>query len=187
MEIKMSEIKKNNKTEDGLHIESMSVEECERALGELEAELLAFASSNPVETAEEEIKLETSSVTAPEKDLRSLDGEKAPDGDCAEFAFKITSLPEESAQEETSLDEDTASAVTCFDDNELFIAAARIVVEEGVVSTSFLQRRLLIGYGRAVEIVNRLEELAIVSPVDGNRARRVMVSPEKLEKILSRL
>lgn len=183
----MSEINKKNNTEDSLHIKSMSVEECALALGVLEAELNAFASSKTTERAEEEIVLKTSTISDNEGDLRSLDEKKAINGDDENFEFKITSLPEESVQDEPLVEEDTASAVTCFDDNELFIAAARIVVEEGVVSTSFLQRRLKIGYGRAADIVNRLEELAIISPVDGNRARRVMVSPEKLEKILSRL
>jgi DNA segregation ATPase FtsK/SpoIIIE-like protein len=69
----------------------------------------------------------------------------------------------------------------------LFEAAARLVVEEGVTSVSFLQRSLGIGYDKAARIVERLEELSIVSPLDGNRPRRVLVSAEKLEKILSDL
>ena len=161
----------------------MTVEECEAALDELEKELSAYSAA----AEKDEPKLSTDSVFEKEdKDLKDLDGEKAPDGETT-FAFTITSLPEESEQASAIEEEDTSSAVTCFDDNELFIAAARIVVEEGVVSTSYLQRRLQIGHARAVEIVNRLEDLAIISPADGNRARRVIVSPEKLEKILSRL
>lgn len=176
-----------NKTNADLNVASMSVEECEKALLELETELSAYCAANS--TAEEsEPVLSTSSVfESEEKGLKELDGEKSSDGDGSAFAFKITTLPEDGAQPPEAATEDTSSAVTCFDDNELFIVAARLVVEEGVVSTSFLQRRLLIGYGRAAEIVRRLEELAIISPADGNRARRVMVSPEKLEKILSKL
>jgi DNA segregation ATPase FtsK/SpoIIIE-like protein len=177
----------NNKINADLNEDSMSVEECEKALLELENELSDYRAANPV-AEESEPTLSTASVFEPkEKDLKELDGEKSSDGDGSAFAFKISDLPEEDVQKTAEEEDETSSAVTCLDDNELFIAAARLVVEEGVVSTSFLQRRLLIGYGRAVEIVRRLEELAIISPADGNRARRVMVSPEKLEKILSKL
>lgn len=180
----MSENYKNsNEPKDGMSVDSMTVEECEAALNELEKELSAYSAA----AEKDEPGLSTDSVFEKEDEgLKDLDGEKAPDGEST-FAFTITSLPDENVQAPTAVAEDTSSTVTCFDDNELFIAAARIVVEEGVVSTSYLQRRLQIGHARAVEIVNRLEELAIISPADGNRARRVIVSPEKLEKILSRL
>lgn len=182
----MSEnIKNSNEQKDGTVVESMTVEECEAALDELERELGAYSAAADKET--DEPRLSTAAVFEKKvEDFKELDGEKAPDGE-ATFAFTVTTLPEESEKASAAETENTSSTVTCFDDNELFIAAARIVVEEGVVSTSYLQRRLQIGYARAVEIVNRLEELAIVSPVDGNRARRVIVSPERLEKILSKL
>jgi DNA segregation ATPase FtsK/SpoIIIE-like protein len=167
----------------------MSLDQCENALTELMEELEALGEVEPQLSVDDTVVKEAvdSQAVAAEPDFKELDGEKSSDGDGSAFAFKISDLPEEDVQKTAEEEDETSSAVTCLDDNELFIAAARLVVEEGVVSTSFLQRRLLIGYGRAAEIVRRLEELAIISPADGNRARRVMVSPEKLEKILSKL
>ena len=179
--------KNNNERRDDLKIDSMSVEECERALSELEKELSAY-SAEAEHPSEVEPTLSTTAVFEPEvKDLKELDRVKADESDGAVFAFKLSDVSEESEGKDTSVENDTSSTVTCFNDDELFIAAARLVVEEGVVSTFYLQRRLQISHARAVEIVNRLEELAIISPADGNRSRKVMVSPEKLEKILSQL
>jgi S-DNA-T family DNA segregation ATPase FtsK/SpoIIIE len=46
----------------------------------------------------------------------------------------------------------------------------------GKISTSLLQRRLEIGYGRAAKIIDRMEALGYVSAPDGNKPRVVLVS-----------
>jgi DNA segregation ATPase FtsK/SpoIIIE, S-DNA-T family len=53
--------------------------------------------------------------------------------------------------------------------------AVGIVVESGKASTSYLQRRLRIGYGRASRIIDMMEERGIVGPADGARPREVLV------------
>ena len=76
----------NNKNKVDLKVESMSVEECEKALLELEAELDAYSLEK--EKSDDEPQLSTSSVFEPEeKDFKQLDGEKAPDEGNAVFAF----------------------------------------------------------------------------------------------------
>ena len=68
-----------------------------------------------------------------------------------------------------------------FDNNndgadDLFTDAVRVVVESGRASTSSLQRRLRIGYARAANLMDELEERGIISAADGARPRDVLVS-----------
>lgn len=139
------------------------------------------------DVVEDEPELETSAMYDEEEDavFKDLDAEKATDSDGAVFAFKVADTPKSSTSNDSETDSGRSSSVTYIDEDELFKAAARLVVSEGVVSTSFLQRRLSIGYGRACAIIDRLEELAIIAPADGNRARGILVSPERLERILA--
>ena len=55
----------------------------------------------------------------------------------------------------------------------LYFRAAALVVKEGKVSTSFVQRRLAIGYNKAARLVERMEEQGIVSPVNHIGKREV--------------
>lgn len=134
---------------------------------------------------EDEPSLATESVFGDDEAFKSLDGEKG--GDEAVFAFTLTDVPEGDVRAEYETEKNMTSAVEYVDEDELFVVAARLVVSEGFVSTSYLQRRLSIGYGRASMIIERLESLSIISPIDGNRGRRVIVSSEKLERILASL
>lgn len=54
--------------------------------------------------------------------------------------------------------------------------AIALAIEAGKISTSLLQRRLGIGYGRAATIIDSMEALGIIGPADGARPRRVLVS-----------
>lgn len=58
----------------------------------------------------------------------------------------------------------------------LFDQAAEIVVSTGQASTTFLQRRLRIGFSRAGAIMDDLEQSGIVGPKDGSRPREVLIS-----------
>lgn len=80
---------------------------------------------------------------------------------------------------------------TTFDDGEpveeggdpKFKAAVDVAIEMGKISTSLLQRRLEIGYGRAAKIIDRMEALGYVSPPEGNKPRQVLVTKmEIMEK-----
>ena len=61
-------------------------------------------------------------------------------------------------------------------DDDMFKDAVRCVIEGGKASTSLLQRRLRIGYGRAARLIETMEEQGIVGPADGSRPREVLVS-----------
>jgi len=59
-------------------------------------------------------------------------------------------------------------------DDELYQDAVRVVCEMGRASTSTLQRRLRIGYGRAARLIDLMEKDGIVGPPDGSKPREVL-------------
>jgi S-DNA-T family DNA segregation ATPase FtsK/SpoIIIE len=61
-------------------------------------------------------------------------------------------------------------------DEPVYKDAVRVVIEAGKASTSLLQRRLRIGYGKAARLIETMEEQGIVGPADGSRPREVLVS-----------
>lgn len=71
------------------------------------------------------------------------------------------------------------------DRDELFDEAARITVSTGQGSTSFLQRRMKIGYARAGRLMDELERAGIVGPQEGSKVREVLVRPDTLEELLA--
>jgi len=60
------------------------------------------------------------------------------------------------------------------DDDDLYETAKQIVVESGKASTSFLQRKLSIGYARAARLIDILEERGVVGPGNGAKPRDVL-------------
>lgn len=61
-------------------------------------------------------------------------------------------------------------------DDDMFKDAVNVVIENRKASTSLLQRRLRIGYGRAARIMEQMEEQGIIGHADGSRPREVLVS-----------
>jgi S-DNA-T family DNA segregation ATPase FtsK/SpoIIIE len=61
-------------------------------------------------------------------------------------------------------------------DDDMFRDAVRVVIENKKASTSLLQRRLRIGYGRAARLIEEMEEQGIIGAADGSRPREVLVS-----------
>ena len=60
-----------------------------------------------------------------------------------------------------------------------FHDAVKLAIEEGKISTSLMQRRLGVGYGRAAKIIDSMEELGYVSKPDGNKPRRVLITMQE--------
>jgi DNA segregation ATPase FtsK/SpoIIIE, S-DNA-T family len=63
----------------------------------------------------------------------------------------------------------------------LFHQAAEICIQHQQGSTSLLQRKLRIGYGRAARIIDQLHHAGILGPPDGSRPREVMGGLERIE------
>lgn len=64
--------------------------------------------------------------------------------------------------------------------DELIEEAMEIVVEAGQASTSYLQRKLKLGYARAARIIDELDELGVVGPFEGAKPRKVLMTKEQL-------
>jgi len=62
--------------------------------------------------------------------------------------------------------------------DEAYDDAVRIVIEMGKASTSVLQRRLRIGYGRAASLLDAMERAGIIGPPEGSKPRAVLVNKE---------
>jgi S-DNA-T family DNA segregation ATPase FtsK/SpoIIIE len=60
------------------------------------------------------------------------------------------------------------------EDDALFDDAVRLVFEFGKASTSLLQRRLRIGYGRAAHLIDMMERDGLVGPADGSKPREIL-------------
>jgi S-DNA-T family DNA segregation ATPase FtsK/SpoIIIE len=70
------------------------------------------------------------------------------------------------------------------DDNDpLFDDAVRLVFEFGKASTSLLQRRLRIGYGRAAHLIDLMEKDGLVGPADGSKPREILKSANYLDEV----
>jgi S-DNA-T family DNA segregation ATPase FtsK/SpoIIIE len=67
--------------------------------------------------------------------------------------------------------------------DELIEDAVRLVLEFGKASTSLLQRRLRIGYGRAAHLIDLMERDGIVGPSDGSKPREILKPPDWISQI----
>lgn len=108
-----------------------------------------------------------------------------------EFIGDQTGYPEAYKLPEFSSDEDGDYSVNEVDlkkRDSLFDEAARLIVQNQMGSTSFIQRRMNLGYNRAGRIMDQLEAAGIVGSAQGSKPREVLVyDMRSLESILSSL
>ncbi|MEX2340694.1 MAG: DNA translocase FtsK [Candidatus Paceibacterota bacterium] len=64
------------------------------------------------------------------------------------------------------------------DDDDLFEEAKQAVIEAGKASTSYLQRKLRIGYSRAARLMDILEERGVIGPQDGSKPREIVAETD---------
>jgi len=67
------------------------------------------------------------------------------------------------------------------DEDDLMEEAKEIVIKAGKASTSLLQRRLSIGYGRAAKILDMMEEAGMIGPSNGSKPREILISKDDYE------
>ena len=89
-----------------------------------------------------------------------------------EYDNTVTQEAEKEVEKETSDDNDVYR-------DELLERAVNLVMESGQASVSMLQRRFRIGYTRAARLVDTMEDLKIVGPSMGSKAREILMSPEQ--------
>ncbi|MCX6746261.1 MAG: DNA translocase FtsK 4TM domain-containing protein [Candidatus Parcubacteria bacterium] len=64
--------------------------------------------------------------------------------------------------------------------DELFDEAREIILQAGKASTSYIQRRLKVGYSRAARLMDLLEEAGIIGPGDGAKPREILVTEKEV-------
>jgi S-DNA-T family DNA segregation ATPase FtsK/SpoIIIE len=96
----------------------------------------------------------------------------------AEYVQGFLEAPKDTAGREADLSEDGAD-----ENDELFQDAVRLVLEFGKASTSLLQRRLRIGYGRAAHLIDLMERDGIVGPAEGTKPREILKPPDWLNEM----
>jgi S-DNA-T family DNA segregation ATPase FtsK/SpoIIIE len=97
----------------------------------------------------------------------------------AEYEQKFLEPPQEEREGAIAGEGETSG-----DDNDpLFEDAVRLVLEFGKASTSLLQRRLRIGYGRAAHLIDLMERDGIVGAADGPKPREVLKRPSWITEV----
>jgi S-DNA-T family DNA segregation ATPase FtsK/SpoIIIE len=92
----------------------------------------------------------------------------------------LETVRQKEALEAGQADADSADAT---DRDKLFREAAEVVVQNQQGSTSLLQRRLKVGYGRAARIIDQLHAAGVLGPPDGPKPRDVLVGLDELDRI----
>ena len=103
-----------------------------------------------------------------------VDGYASSDLSTEDFINDINKLADDTATAEKFLGE------------KLFVSAVDIAIGQGSVSTSILQRRLKIGYAKAAGFIDAMESLGIVSALDGQKPRTVLISEGEWREMLSK-
>ncbi len=67
-------------------------------------------------------------------------------------------------------------------DDDLAMEAKDVILKAGKASATLLQRRLRVGYARAARLLDILEEMGVVGPAEGSKAREVLISQDDLEE-----
>jgi len=99
----------------------------------------------------------------------------------AEYVESFLEAPKDEKGSGELGSEDSGEADPMFDD------AVRLVFEFGKASTSLLQRRLRIGYGRAAHLIDMMERDGLVGPADGSKPREILKSPDYYREVDSAL
>ncbi|MCF7835558.1 MAG: DNA translocase FtsK [Candidatus Marinimicrobia bacterium] len=97
-------------------------------------------------------------------------------GQCEEFCPDEIDLGA-GEHKQSSIFDDSSNSFEDEDDDDLYEEARSLVIEAQKASSSYLQRRLRVGYARAARLLDILEERQIVGPQDGSRPREVLVRP----------
>jgi DNA segregation ATPase FtsK/SpoIIIE, S-DNA-T family len=97
----------------------------------------------------------------------------------AEYVKEFTEAPREEREAGTTGEAGDGE----LENDPLYNDAVRLVVEFGKASTSLLQRRLRIGYGRAAHLIDLMERDGIVGAADGPKPREVLKRPDWISEV----
>jgi S-DNA-T family DNA segregation ATPase FtsK/SpoIIIE len=106
-----------------------------------------------------------------ERIVRHLKGQAAP-------PFEIGPLP---SSAETFAEGEAGEDVR----DDLFEPSVRLVVTTGQASTSMIQRKFKVGYGRAARLLDAMESRGVVGPLDGSKPRKVLMNRDEMERMFA--
>ena len=86
----------------------------------------------------------------------------------------IDAIPEDITFSEAESKDSLFEASLDDDEDELYEDARGMVIEAGKASSSYLQRKLKVGYARAARLIDILEERGVVGPADGSKPREIL-------------
>jgi len=95
-----------------------------------------------------------------------------------EVPGEISMTETENKVNSSIFDSDFGREETLEDDDDLYEEAWRVVSEAGKASSSYLQRKLKIGYARAARLIDMLEERGVIGKGEGAKPREVLVQPD---------
>ena len=101
----------------------------------------------------------------------------------AEYQQSFLEAPKEEREAGSGTGAGEAGEGGSAEDDPMYGEAVKLVVEFGKASTSLLQRRLRIGYGRAAHLIDLMEQDGIVGAADGPKPREVLKRPDWLSEV----
>jgi S-DNA-T family DNA segregation ATPase FtsK/SpoIIIE len=99
----------------------------------------------------------------------------------AQYQEHFLEVPKE--EREAAAGGEDSGEISEEDNDPLYNDAVRLVIEFGKASTSLLQRRLRIGYGRAAHLIDLMERDGIVGAADGPKPREVLKRPDWISEV----
>jgi S-DNA-T family DNA segregation ATPase FtsK/SpoIIIE len=101
----------------------------------------------------------------------------------AEYQQQFLEAPKDEREAGSSGSEGAEGSEGNGEDDPLYQDAVKLVIEFGKASTSLLQRRLRVGYGRAAHLIDLMEQDGIVGAADGPKPREVLKRPNWISEI----
>lgn len=90
-------------------------------------------------------------------------------------AHQLDSIDLDGGENSGSADSFFSASLGDDDEDDLYDDAKQAVMAAGKASTSYLQRKLRVGYSRAARLIDLLEERGVIGPQDGSKPREVLV------------
>ena len=101
----------------------------------------------------------------------------------AEYHQQFLEAPRDEREGGSSGSDGAEGSENSAENDPVYMDAVKLVVEFGKASTSLLQRRLRIGYGRAAHLIDLMEQDGIVGAADGPKPREVLKRPDWISEI----
>lgn len=104
----------------------------------------------------------------------------------AEYSDEVIAEVEENTPQPKDSGSAGSDNVSVNPDDDLVNQAISIIVQTNNASTAFLQRKLKLGFPRAARIMDEIEEMGIIGPQEGSKARKINITKEKWAEMQAR-